>query len=180
MLVFLWYLGSSHLRIQSHSHKRKTRGAKHEEDFEKFTLTSVCLTSCSSVLLASWNRWFWALMKQFWQYPSSIVLPRVPQSRRWQDTLLRKVAAEVPSWPAAKVFLWDLLWWCSKVLSVMQSKDRRSLNAPSRSDGPKQLQKAPPNNNIKKNNLPASKMGFGQSWDPSVDALSSVLHKQGS
>lgn len=124
---------------QSHSLEKKKTSTKQEEDFEKFTLTSGCLTSCSSVLLASWKRWFWALMKQFWQYPSSIVLPRVLQSRRWQDTVLRKAAAEVPSWPAAEDFLWDLLWWRSKALSVMQSKDRRSLNVPNRSDDLKQL-----------------------------------------
>lgn len=127
------------VHILSCSHKRKTCSTKQEEDFEKFILTSGCLTSCSSVLLASWNRWFWALMKQFWQYPSSIVLPRVPQSRRWQDTVLRKAAAEFPGCPTAEDFLWDLLWWRSKALSVMQSKDRRSLNVPNRSDDPKQL-----------------------------------------
>lgn len=125
--------------IPSFSHKRKTSSAKQKEDFEKFTLTSGCLTSCSSVRLASWNRWFWAIMKQFWQYPSSIVLPRVPQSRRWQDTVLRKPAAELPVWSAAEDFLWDLLWWRSKTLSVMQSMERSSLNVPNRSDDPKQL-----------------------------------------
>lgn len=125
--------------IPSCSHKRQTCNAKQEEDFEKFTLTSGCLTSCSSVLLASWNRWLWAIMKQFWQYPSSIVLPRVPQSRRWQDTVLRKAAAELPAWSAAEDFLGDLLWWRSKTLSVMQSTNRSRLNVPSRSDDPKQL-----------------------------------------
>lgn len=125
--------------IPSCSHKRKTCSTKQEEDFEKFTLTSDCLASCSSVLLASWNRWFWAIMKQFWQYPSSIVLLRVPQSRRWQDTVLRKPAAELPVWSAAEDFPWDLLWWRSKTLSVMQSTNRSCLNVPYRADDPKQL-----------------------------------------
>lgn len=122
--------------------EKKTCSAKQEEDFEKFTLTSGCLTSCSSVLLASWNRWLWAIMKQFWQYPSSIVLPRVPQSRRWQDTVLRKPAAELPVWSAAEDFLWDLLWWRSKTLSVKQSMNRSSFNESNRYDDPKQIKKA--------------------------------------
>lgn len=48
--------------------------------------TSECLTSCSSVLFASWNLWFWASMKHFWQYPSNTALPSVPHSLPRQGT----------------------------------------------------------------------------------------------
>ena len=59
------------------------------------------LTSCSSVLFASWNLWFWASMKHFWQYPSNTVLPRAPHSLPRQGTAFWNLEAVGLAFPEA-------------------------------------------------------------------------------